>query len=320
MPSIRRLRTLIPSILLAVPLLVGSATAARAQVTEPGSGDDVFVLTGGVQIAAGQTVSDVVVLDGDVSVQGTVSGNLFVLNGDAAVAGEVTGTVIVVNGDAAVAAGARIGGDLVTRSGAATVASDATIEGRQRSVDFEFVFGRAAIVGAIVFWLAVALSALVLGLLFLALAPRAAEAVADVARTAAGPAIGWGFAMFFGLPVAAGLAIVTLAGIPLGVGVLLSLGLLYPLAGILSAYALGRALVKPPSSRFASFLLGWAILAGVSLIPFAGGIAWFAATVYGLGSATVAIWRARRAPTSTTVAAATVPVAAVPPPPPSEDT
>jgi hypothetical protein len=84
----------------------------------------------------------------------------------------------------------------------------------------------------------------------------------------------------------------------------------------MSAYALGRRLVKPPSSRFASFLLGWAILAGLSIIPFLGGLVWFAAVVYGLGSITVAVWRARRG-ASTTPETSTTPVApaAIPPPP-----
>jgi predicted ABC-type sugar transport system permease subunit len=40
--------------------------------------------------------------------------------------------------------------------------------------------------------------------------------------------------------------------------------------------------------------VGWVIVAGLTLIPVAGGIVWFAATVFGLGAIVVAMWRARR--------------------------
>jgi hypothetical protein len=314
MSPVRRLRTLLFLSLLTVPLLALTAPSASAQVTDPGDDEPVVVLNGGVQIAPGEVVGDVFIVNGPVTVQGTVAGDLFVLNGETTIDGVVENDVIVVNGPTAVNAGARIGGDLVTRSGDATVSPDATIGGEQRSVDFDFLFGRTAIVGAILVWLAVVLSALVLGILFLALAPRAAEAIAAVGHTSAGAAIGWGFAAFFGIPIVAGLALATLVGIPLGIGILLGMGLLYPFAGVMSAYALGRRLVRPPSSRFASFLLGWAILAGLTIIPFLGGLIWFAAVVYGLGSIVVAVWRARKRPSPAPAAAPADP-AAIPPPP-----
>jgi hypothetical protein len=313
MSPLRRFRVIVPAVLLVPPLILASATAALAQVTEPGPGDDtIFVLNGGVQIARDQQVRDVVVINGPVTIEGVVRGDVFVLNGATTIGGEVTGDVIVVNGAVAILAGARIGGDLVTGSGARSISPDATVSGEIRSINFDFVFGRAAIVGAILVWLAVALSALALGMLFLLLAPRAAEAVASVAQTKVGPVIGWGFAAFFGIPVGAGIAIATIVGIPLGIGVLLSLGLLYPFAGIMSAYALGRALLRPPTSRFVSFLLGWVILAGATLIPFLGGLAWFAAMVYGLGSIVVSVWNARREPIAFAAPGAAAPL---PPPP-----
>jgi hypothetical protein len=311
----RRLRIALALTLLTVSLLALTAPAASAQATDPRDDEPVIVLNGGVQIASDEAVGDVVVVNGPVSVQGTIAGDLFVLNGETTIDGVVENDVVVVKGPVVVNAGAQIGGDLVTRSGDATVSPDATIGGERRNVDFDFLFGRAAIVGALLLWLAVAVSALALGILFLALAPRAAEAVAAVAQTSAGPAIGWGFAAFFGIPIVAGLAIATIVGIPLGIGILLAIGFLYPFAGVMSAYALGRRLVKPPASRFASFLLGWAILAGVSIIPFLGSLVWFAAVVYGLGCITVAIWRARKGASPTPETTPAVAPAAIPPPP-----
>jgi len=311
MRPIRRPALLFVPVLLLPVLMTIGATAALAQATGPGTADDALVvITGRVEIPAGDRVGDVIVVDGDVTVEGTVSGDLFVVNGDVTISGTVEGTATVVNGDVVVSDGATIQGDLTTGS-TASVAPGATIGGEQRRVDFDFVFGRAAIVGAILTWIAVAVSMLVLGIVFLAFAPRAAEAIATTAVTKIGPTIGWGFAMFFGIPIAAGLAIVTLVGIPLGVAVLLAMALVYAFAGMAAAYAVGRALVKPPTSRFVSYLAGWAILAGATLVPFLGGLVWIAAIVYGLGAITVSAWNARRG--SVEVASA----AALPPPPTS---
>jgi hypothetical protein len=48
-----------------------------------------------------------------------------------------------------------------------------------------------------------------------------------------------------------------------------------------------------------AFLVGWAILRVVALIPILGGLVWFAAVVFGLGALAVAIWRARSASQTT---------------------
>jgi hypothetical protein len=44
-----------------------------------------------------------------------------------------------------------------------------------------------------------------------------------------------------------------------------------------------------------AFLVGWGILRVVALVPILGGVAWFAAVVFGLGALAVAIWRTRSA-------------------------
>jgi len=313
-------------LLLLVPaLLVAAASGAAAQTTGAGTeGNSIVVITGRVEVPARELVGDVVVVDGDVTIAGTVGGDLFVVNGDVTISGEVLGSATVVSGSVTVAAGARIGGDLTTGE-TADVAPGASIGGDVLRVDFDFVFGRAAIIGAFLFWIAVAVSMLALGILFLAIAPRAASAIAMAATTKVGPTIGWGFGMFFGIPIVAGLAIATLVGIPLGVTVLLALAFLFAFAGVATAFAIGRMLVKPPTSRFVAFLAGWAILAGISLVPFLGGLAWFAATVFGLGAIAVSVWNARREPSGAPVgtseaATATGPTPGPPaglPPPPS---
>jgi hypothetical protein len=82
-----------------------------------------------------------------------------------------------------------------------------------------------------------------------------------------GGSFGFGAAIFFLLPIAAVLLLVVVVTIPLGLFLLLALALLYTLGYVAGAHVLGRQLVKPPSSRFLAFLIGWMILRGIGLIP-----------------------------------------------------
>ena len=111
-----------------------------------------------------------------------------------------------------------------------------------------------------------------------------------------------------GAPLAAVVAIVTLVGIPFGVGLLLALAFVYAVGYVWAAWAVGRALIRPSRHgrrprRYPAFLAGWAILRAVGFIPIVGAITWFAAALFGLGLMAVATWRARRP----------VPVGALPP-------
>jgi hypothetical protein len=52
--------------------------------------------------------------------------------------------------------------------------------------------------------------------------------------------------------------------------------------------------VKPPRGRIPAFLAGWGILRVIALVPGLGALAWFGATVFGLGALMIALWRSRR--------------------------
>lgn len=290
--------------LVAVVLLAGPAAAASGV-----RGRDQIIISGRVDVPAGRTVGQVVIFNGPASVEGTVDGNLFALNGAVIISGTVTGDVVVVKGDVVLTDGAHVGGDLVTRT-SPDVAAGATIDGDRRTFDADVLFGRLAWLSALAVWTAVTVSTLVLGMLIILFAPRAGEAVAEAASKRVGASIGWGLALFFGLPVAGVVALVTLVGIPFGLGVLLGLGLIYTLGYTAFAFALGRMLMKPPANRYLVFLAGWAIVRVASLIPFVTGAVWFVSIVYGLGALAVA---ARRAGKGEPVAPAMT--AFVPPPP-----
>ena len=234
----------------------------------------------------------------DVNVDIGQQGDRFVVKGPVTLkAGETARTVVVVDGPVTVARGATVTEDLVTVDGprpdrrhrprprrhvrrprdrhrapasSATgsagprtkprVAPGATVDGGVSQMDFDIGDG-APFVSAIAWWIAVSVSTLVLGLLLLWLAPRAAEATFDRMREGGwGPSIGIGFVVVIGLPMLAFIALVTLVGIPFGLGLLLALLPLGALGYVTGAWVLGRALVGPPGRTAVAFLAGWAIL------------------------------------------------------------
>jgi cytoskeletal protein CcmA (bactofilin family) len=278
---------------LALVILAVMPASAAAQADGSFTGDRV-VITGPVTIDRGETADDVVVIDGPVSVGGRVRGDLVVVNGRLRISGTVEGDVVAVADRAALAPGARVGGDFVYGDKRPLVAGGATIGGDVQRVSVGEVTDPVGFIGAAALWIAVSVSALVLGLLLLWLAPRGLDAAFRAASTSLGLTIGWGLLLFFGLPILAVIALVTIVGIPLGVALLLALLPIYAIGYTTSAWLLGRRLVGPPRGRVLAFLAGLAILRVLALIPIVGGIVWFAATVVGLGALLVATWRARR--------------------------
>jgi hypothetical protein len=269
--------------------LVGAAPAR--------AGDDQVVISGDVKVGRGETLDDVVVVDGNVDVRGRLEGELIALSAPVSITGTVDGDVVALTERAVIGPRARIGGDLIYSDEKPDIAPGARVAGETRRVDFnEITSPLSAFTARLVLWVAMTASTLLLGLALLWLTPRALEAAREMARTRTGPAIGMGMAVFFGLPALAVVLLITLVGIPLGIVLLLALLPIYAIAYTTSAWLLGRAIVHPPTGRVAAFLAGWAILRVIALIPWVGGLAWFGATVFGLGALAIALWRSRRGP------------------------
>lgn len=273
-------------------VLVGAlAGAAPAEAT-----DDQIVITGDVEVARGETVGDVIVIDGTVRIQGRVTGDLIAVSAPVRINGPVEGDVVALAEPVVIGAGGRVNGDLSYADERPVVTVPGAVGGKTEKLDFdEFIAPLGWIAAWIALWLAMSISSLLLGLALLWLAPRSLEAALEIARTATGPAIGIGLAVFFGLPAVAVLLMITLLGLPLGLGLLLALLPIYAIGYTTSGYLLGRAIVRPPTGRFLAFLAGWGILRVIALVPGLGALAWLGATVFGLGTLTIALWRVRKA-------------------------
>ncbi|MDH4111866.1 MAG: hypothetical protein OEV60_04180 [Actinomycetota bacterium] len=266
---------------------LGLATPAVAQDT--GGGREQIVLSGRIDVDEGETLNRVVIFNGPAAIAGRVTESVIVFNGRTTISGTVGGDVVVFNGSVTVRSGATIGGDLVTVDSPA-VEPDATIRGEQRRMNTDFDAARFGFASRIAWWIGYTVSTLLLGLVLLALAPGADNALAVAARERTGAAIGLGAAAFFLLPVAAVLLLAIIVAIPLGLFLLLALALVYTFGYVAGAHVLGRRLVKPPKSRFAAFLAGWAILRAIALIPVLGGLVWLLTAIFGLG----VLWVAAR--------------------------
>jgi cytoskeletal protein CcmA (bactofilin family)/Na+-transporting methylmalonyl-CoA/oxaloacetate decarboxylase gamma subunit len=286
-------------VLVATPFLLVAGPAAAAPPvptqTRDGNDDAQVVITGQVIVARDERVGNVVILNGDAVINGRVDGSVFAANGDVIVRGTVKDDVHAFNGRVTVEGGARVGGDVTSRE-KARISPGATVGGDVKSVNSRFSLGWAGAVAAIVIWLAIVLSTLVLGLLLLVIAPRAADAFADAGRTAVGASIGLGVAAAIGLPIIGLALLASVIGLPLGAVLLLALGFLYTLGYVASAYFLGRLILRPPQNRFLAYLVGWAILSVAGVIPVLNVLTFIAATVYGVGMIVVATFRARKGP------------------------
>ena len=278
----------------AIALVASLALAgpAAAQTTDPDD-DDQIVLNGRLLVPSGETAGTAVLFNGSATIDGTVEETLVVFNGDVVVNGTVAEDVIVFNGEVRIASGAEVGGDLVSQE-TPVVEDGATVRGQQQQITSNIDVTDVGFASRIAWWIAYTVSALVLGLLLLLLAPGLDLGVTHAARERLGAAFGFGAIAFFALPIVAVLLLVTVVGIPLGIFLMLAFALIYTVAYVAGAHAVGRFVVKPPASRYVAFLAGLAILRVLALIPVIGGITWFVATILGFGVLLVGM-RANRA-------------------------
>ncbi|HEV2060902.1 MAG TPA: polymer-forming cytoskeletal protein [Solirubrobacteraceae bacterium] len=275
------------SLLVALLLLCWLVPAANASADATADGDDRIVLVGSVLVDREQTAANVVVLDGDLTIRGTVTGDVIVVAGDVTIRGTVQGDVVTVAGLATLGRAGRVQGDIVYADDKPVLTPGAQVAGEVRKFDVT----EAGIVGAIGAFIAITLSMFLLGLILLLLAPRAADAVDRTARAKAGVSVLVGLLAFFLIPIIAIAAFFTVVGIPLGIVLLLLLLPLYAISYITAAFALGRRILK--GSRILALLVGLVILQLLTLIPIAGGLIGFVAVIFGLGLLLMTLVRAR---------------------------
>lgn len=282
------LAALLAVLALAVPAAAGAASAGGG-----GDEDPVVVVVGDVSVPRGETVGGVVLASGDARIAGDVDGSVVVFSGNLWLSGRVDGDVFVADGSARLLPSAEVTGDVEYGGERPEIALDARVHGDVAEQDFPDLGGAIPWIAGFVFWLAITISAWVLGALLLLIAPRAADALDARSREKAGPPIAIGIAIFLVLPVLGFLAAITLLGLPLAAAIGFALVPLWAVAYVVSAYVLGRRILGPPRHRMLAFLVGLGVLRLIAFVPILGWLASLAAVIYGLGLIGAAIGAAR---------------------------
>ncbi len=273
-------------------LLLAAPAGAMAQ-TGGGADEAVVVINGDVMVERGEVVEGVFIVNGDARIVGRVDGDVLIVSGDALVAGGIDGNLVTISGRARLLPTARVSGDLSYGDERPVLAPAAAVDGSVEKENWTGSVDLFPFIGALLLWFAVTVSSLVLGLILLLIAPRAADAIHARARERIGTAIALGIAIFIVLPLAVFISAITILGLPLAMGIGLALAPLFAIAYVTAAWALGRAIVKPPRGRILSFLAGLAILRVLALVPILGVLVWLAAVIVGLGLIGAAIGAAR---------------------------
>jgi cytoskeletal protein CcmA (bactofilin family) len=272
--------------------------------------DGPLIAVDGHAVVDGTIDGSAIVIKGNVRLRdgGSIDGDVFVVRGDAVISGRVDGDVVVLRGRADIRAGALVTGD-VSSTETPHVARDARVRGDVNDINLGSIL-RSIGIGLLVFWwVAVTASTLALGAVLVGVFPRAMEAAADVGRSRAWwHALLAGLGIVVGMPVAAFLALGTVVGFPLGLGLLGAMGFVHAIGYVAGAFFLGRAILKPPRNRWSAFFLGWGILRVLAILPGIGVLVWLAAAVYGIGTLSVVAVRAGQVPRQTPAAPAEVAV------------
>lgn len=275
-------------------------------VTAPVEGD-LLSFGGMLTVAPSATVTrDVLVAAGSATIDGQVGRNVSAGTGGLTINGMVGGNVRSDGGELRLGDGAVVNGGIsYASSQTASIAPGATVQGdveRRPATQFEATPVLSPVVG----WLQAVVGLFLAGLLFALVFPRAIRRSVESIQTRPVESLGIGVALLIVVPIIA--ALVTIIGVFIGgwwVGV-----------AILAAYVVAVALGIPISGMWLGdwvlhqvgqgganllwgLLVGVVILATLGLVPILGGIAVFAALVFGLGALAIAARGGPRAPAVT---------------------
>jgi cytoskeletal protein CcmA (bactofilin family) len=299
--------------------IAGGAVIAAGRINIAGTVQDDVVAIGGAFTLwpQAQIGGDLRLASGDAEISGAVGGDLVVAAGSVVVAGQIGGDIRTLAGKVIVLPGAVIGGRIVTHGpGSVEISPNARVLGGsappegpppKRNRENHSV-PHALIGGALLFAFlrlpVIGLATLIVGLLFLAIFPRFAEASAGTLRGRPGTSFIAGFVALACAPLAVGLLIVTILGIPVALLVTAAFLLVLVASYGMGAVALAsivwqrlRAGGTPGLSLPAGFwwravqlVLGLAVLGFIRHLPIAGFIVFWVTTALGLGAIAIETW------------------------------
>ena len=303
----KRLLALSGALVLGLGVL--AAPALAAEPTEP-TGRVLISTQGDVTIPAGDQADVVVVIQGNVDVQGEVD-TLVVIEGTATLTGAELQTVVAVTSQVEVADGTVIHGALQRLDSTVHQSGNVQIQGGITDLANWFVQASAVLAPALfLLWLGFGLATIVAAL---ALAALASRQVREAGRLISSEPLVTGLAGLLGVivvPILAVLLMVTIVGAPLGFGVLIQVLPLLAYAGYLVAaiwvgeWILRRMTAAPERERpYLAAVVGVVVLGLVGVVPVLGLVV-TVASLLGFGALLRMAWRTLQGTGRPTVAAA----------------
>ena len=279
--------------LLGLFVLVPVAAAA-----DPFDRAEPLVITSGadVTVPANQQVNLVVVFGGHARIEGHAR-TIAVFGGTVDLVGARTEGIVAYQSTVTLDRTSTVAGDIRSMRSAINGATATTVTGHLRDVGADMALGWLWVGPALfLIYAAFAISAVAAGLVATALARRQVRSATDLIPTEPVRVIGAAFAGLFGLIAVSVMALVTVVGIPFGIG-LLALGLpcLYIAGYIVAAIwvgeqILGRSGTGPGPRPYSAAVVGLSIVGVVGLLPPVGGLLAFV----GSGAVVLSMWRTAR--------------------------
>ena len=266
----------------------------------PHTGRVLMAFGGDIAVPAGEQADVVFVANGDADIAGTVN-TLTVIEGNATLHGATVETIVIVSGTLALEEGTTVTGNVRSIESTVTQAEGVEIAGDIKGVDAELI-ALGAFLGpaALLFALGMFLASLVAGLLLAAIGSRQVRAAEEVIAGEPLKVFGVGLLGAIAIPVLAIVAMVTIVGAPLGIGILLGFLPLLAFVGFLVAgIFIGEELLgtrkEPAVARpYKGAVLGIVVLQVIGLVPIVGGLATAVASLLGLGAILLLGWRTVR--------------------------
>ncbi|MGD9712958.1 MAG: hypothetical protein AB7V46_12935 [Thermomicrobiales bacterium] len=293
------MQRILMAVVAAVIAMLVVAGAAVAQGTESNDDDSfIFRVNGDTTIAAGESVNAGLIVNGDVTVDGTVTDTLIVVNGTATINGVVGSELVVVSGDLVLNAGSEVD-DVMLVSSNLTQDPAAVVTGEIEEQDNDFSLGRGLAIFSVVWWIGLVILGVVAAIIFAWLGRAQLFGSVETLRSSFVPSLITAIVLFIALPLIAAVIVFTLVGAPLGLSILFALLPVLLLIGwIVLGTWIASYIIKSDSQAAAigTAALGAVILALISLIPFVAIIVLLAAM---LGAGAVVYRSFRRATTRT---------------------
>jgi hypothetical protein len=258
----------------------------------PKSGRVVFVAGGDVDIPAGDQADAVIVIKGDARIGGTVTG-LVLIDGNATLSGATVGSVLIVSGTVDVGEGTTVLGD-VSQVNGTVVQSGGVIAGETRDLAVGFAT-LGVFVGAVALlaWVGLGVATLIVALLLATFAGQQVRKTTYLIGREPGKVILSGVGSIVIIPILAILAMATVIGIPMGLGILLvawpALAFVGYLVGCIwiGEWLLSRRAGYRPAERpHVAALVGLAVAFVAGIIPFITAII----SIVGTGAVIRAAW------------------------------